>query len=258
MSPELTRDSLDFVFHNAGFVVLADQQTVFTFRLSPDKESSILHKENLQDKTSSTVCLIDKDFFIESLLINHQTNSIYLTGSMINDDKSRVEHYDLATGKLLGSFSLTGANIIMEAVRANRLCFLGCNNACLRVMDVDKAQLVLDAVTTAVGIIFSIEVCEVVNDDSGEVKFVLALAGKVNDYSGGKTDLFDVTELLGASSKHLSHVAPLQTQLDQKDLEIARLKRKFAKKRRKYERELREMDKQMLNMIRLKVHGGLG
>lgn len=240
-------EPLDYVFHNGGFVVLADQDTVLTIRTDRQSDSNFLYKQRLRDKSGSKLFAVDKDFFIETLRIDQQTNSIFLTGSMSTDDKSRVLQYDLASGELLKSFQVAGADIVMEAVCANRLCFLGCNNSLLEVMDLDRVQMVGDSLATAVGIIFSVEICRVAPTGSDSPRFVLALGGKLNDYSGGRTDLFDVSELLATAP------SPPEAQLRRKDLEIYRLRCRLAKQARDHKDELGQLGRQKLKMIQLKV-----
>ena len=192
VKPEFLDQTPMFIANNSG--VYIDGQIVYSIQCDQQNQHQVIVKQNIQTGSSQIVSKLPDNFFVESLLLNKDTQSIFVSGACLEQEKSLLNEYQISTGTLLTSTSYD-AKIVMELLQLKHFCFLGCSDNILKIMDITTRQL--QSVNTALGIIFSMEFCVIPGDNGFRV--VLALGGKMPDYSNQKTDLFDVTALFDVS-----------------------------------------------------------
>ena len=154
-----------------------------------------LCKDNFEDKSSSVIATISNNLFLENIIINEDSNSLLICGSMTDKNQGVIQEYDMSNGNLLYSYLSKDTEIIMELLKKEGFCFVGGSENLLKIMDTDTNKFIIDPIKTSIGIIFQMELCEIKDPNSDVSKIVLALAGKLQDYSNNQTDLFDVTAL---------------------------------------------------------------
>ena len=73
------------------------------------------------------------------------------------------------------------------------MLIVGGSNGCIRVIDTDRMEVIGEVFQTAIGRIMSMQICKV---EKMEVKkYYLNVTGARPDYSEGKTDVFELTNL---------------------------------------------------------------
>ena len=239
---DLVNERVSFIVHNTSFAVLADQQTVLTLEENDDGSAKNLVRQNLRDKTVSVLASLDDDWFPETLLPDEKRDTLLVTGMFDKQHKSRMELRELSSGHLLKVFAFPDVFIVVEALRVHDLVFLGCSDNILKVLDAVRSEIVYDSVKTAIGVDVTMDLCRVVDPQSADAKFVLALGGSMPDYSQGKTDLFDVTQLVRPSG-----------QPSPEDLEIAALEHELSRLDARHRQKMTAIKKRLQDLPRLQV-----
>ena len=190
---------------------MPDQKTLFGVDYNNRKK---LITEDITEKNSKKAVNEHADK-IWNLVYNEFTNTLIAgdyTGKVIEYKRKGAEWEVLKTYPFLGI-----GYIISSFIIGNLVIFGGHNN--IRVVDMEKGEVLGDAFTTAMGWINSIQVCRVeINNDN---KYVLCVSGYSVDYSENKSDIYDITETVmkyANVKKENNEVADLENKL--KDLKV--------------------------------------
>ena len=144
-----------FIANNSGVFIDKDQQTVYSIQCNEQNKNQVISKENLKTNESQIITKIPDNFFVESLLLNEEQKTIIVSGACLEKEQSLVNEYDISTGKLLSSKSFDDTKIVMELLKTNNLCLMGCSDNFLKIMNKTTPEVQIDSVKTALGIIFS-------------------------------------------------------------------------------------------------------
>ena len=82
--------------------------------------------------------------------------------------------------------------MVFSSTRIGNLAVLGGKNGCIRVVDVEKSETIGGPYKTAIGEIFTLQAWK-----ASEV--FLYVGGRDPNYSKGKTDLLNLTEIINKS-----------------------------------------------------------
>ena len=110
-----------------------------------------------------------------------------------NRGSGRVVEYSLSTGKVRRDFGSIFDNEIYVCDVFEDIYFFGGYTDKIGLIDKKSGQMHLDVMETAIGYMYSMDVCRL-GGKSGRV--LLVVTGYYRDYSGCKTDVFDITKIL--------------------------------------------------------------
>ena len=172
--------------------MLSDQKTVLGVHF---KIRNVIFKENIADKHAPLVTYDSSNYRVYSLVVREDNNCFFVGGKAHKQRRGNILQYDLDTGRLLRDFRLVDLQSIMSNCRYHELCFFGTFDHDLIVLDSIKRLQVHQPLRTAIKHIDGLELGVVGLGDTGS-KTLLFVSGRKRDYSRGKTDVFDVTELI--------------------------------------------------------------
>ena len=251
VQPEIVQQqTVYFMVQNSGFAVGSDQQTLFSIRHEADEVDWFVCRQNLQTGGTDKFGRIDHDFLTITMTLDEDRDVLFVIGQNVSAKSVQINKYNPSTGDLIKVLTLPDLSGATNAFLIGNYCLLGCGDHVLKAFDLDTCQSAFDPVAIAVELVYTFELCRVVDSSTAKAQFVLALGGDSPDYSDAKTDLFDVTGLVVASqSEELSRLS----QLSQKNLRIRALEHKIAEARREHRRQLDPMKSLLSGLPQLKV-----
>ena len=130
------------------------------------------------------------DYIITTLVYDEDTGSFYSGDTNGRLFKCKLDKTS-KTFERVKDFGDLGIGYIISSYRFKHFVFFGGILNRIIVLDLSTGELLPRHLETAIGCICSLQVC-VMNHN----KIYLAVSGTSYNYSGDKTDLFDVTDLL--------------------------------------------------------------
>jgi hypothetical protein len=230
---ELSNNDLYCIAGNDGIALFPDQETILSVKADEKTNTQYICKENFKNQTKSKIADISSNFFVQTLFVNKEKNSLLMGGTYFSKLPGRIEEYDLSSGNLIMTYSNLPTLFILSILKIKNFCFCGFSDYVFEILDSEKRELVYQSNETAIGVICSMELCHVFDDKTGEAKYVLALAGSSPDYSNNKSDLFDITGMF----KEDDHEEDIK-ELNRKKREIRKLKENFLKEKKEYLEEI--------------------
>ena len=233
--------SSGFVVHfKNNFVVLDDAEHV----IGVDKEDpSKLILENVENGSILDLGgLKSFDFSILILVYDEESGSMYsgdLNGHII---KHKVDTFNQIRKKVK-YYGHLGIGSIYSSARFMQFVFFGGNKGKIGVLDLSTGKLIPMDIETSIKDIYSLQVCV---KSCNEI--YLAVSGEYPDYSQDKTDLFDLSGLLGNDPiilrKFASEYLNNETSLNQNRSIMSKsyMIRKLTRERDEYKAKFNKME----------------
>ena len=202
--------------HNTSFVyptphslcVLADERTVLGVNRA---DHTNIISVNIVDPSRPGVSYNGNSTNVYVLVANEQNDSL-LAGQILAEayptlcyrwhDRTQVwrrpanlVQYSLSTGQKVRTYEIPLLPLIYSVATLRSVCFLGAAESnCFAVVDSETRQIVHGPTRTAIRDIRHMSVCPV-RRSSSKSRAVLVVCGRNSDFSEGKTDVFEITEL---------------------------------------------------------------
>ena len=197
VAPDAVSELEYFCSKDSAFRVLSDEATVVGVQLSDDKVAA---KEHIVDKSCPVVTYTAGTSTVFTLVVDQHANAL-LAGEETSNQYGRVVQYRLDTGDVAHDYDSLGIGAVLSSARLGNLCFFGGYPCGFAVINTLTHQVVHQPVKTAVGAIDSLTVWTA-SPGTPDAKAVLAVAGRLIDYSADCTDMFDVTQLVLQQGSH--------------------------------------------------------
>ena len=188
IEPIYTSSSKFGVEFENQFVVLDDAKHIIGIDASDPKNLILEDVEN--EKGDKFGWRDSSCYFITNLIYDEDTGSLY-TG----DDDGHLLQFKVHTAnktcERVKDFGDIGIDRIFSSHRFMHFVFFGGSNSKIKILDLSRGELLLGHVETSIKYICSLQVCMKSNK-----QIYLTVSGASFNYSGDKTDLFDLTDLL--------------------------------------------------------------
>lgn len=181
--------------NDSDFFVLSDEATIIGICKS---NCSIVLKQNITDPGQPTITYAAKKSNVTIIAV-HEANNALFAGSTKYFEGQLVQ-FDLTSGQITKQYGDIGISSLKSCTVFNNLCFFGGYNSYkFTVVDLATRQIVHRPVTSATEMINSMTVCKFFNQEA-EQKVLLFISGEDSDYSSNRSDVFDITDLVSATS----------------------------------------------------------
>lgn len=183
ISPQYASCEQYRVVRENGFTVLPDGKTVIAVN---HKNEQFLMAENFAD-VKSPVIVGKHDHLILTVALNRDCGLI-----LVGDSSGRVVQYAITNGiwRIQQVYGDIGVGEVWSSARVNHLVIFGGNTGRFRVIDSRNRRVIKQPVLTAVKCIYSLSICR------RRESVMLAVSGRSYDFSGDKSDLFDLSRLV--------------------------------------------------------------
>ena len=189
--PEFLSQLEYFCGNDSHFCVFSDEVTILGVKFE-DKQTIV--KERISDNNQSIQPYNGNTSEVCTLALD-EANSTFLAGE-INKSKGNVVQYDIQSGRVLRNYGPIGIGHVLANTRLGCFCFFGAwTSKKFTVVNIRIRELVCEPVETCLNSIVSIKIFEIENEPGNKL-YLLTLTGPGFDESGGKNDVFDITELI--------------------------------------------------------------
>ena len=146
--------------------------------------------ENLHDPRSRLIFQANSDY-VTSVYVN-ELKDLLLT-IQGNQGSGRLVEYVLSTAQVLRDYGPILNNELYVCAIFDEFYIFGGYKNTLGFVDKCTKRVHLDKIVTSIGYIYSMTVCRLSGNPQ---KVLLIVVGYYQDYSRGKTDVFDITDLI--------------------------------------------------------------
>lgn len=230
---------LEYYSTNSDFCILSNEMTLLGV-LNNEKQNQVV-KESLLNHEQPVQRYEGNFDTIYTVLLIEDLN-IFLAGEK-NAKQGRIVQYDLHTAQVIKTYSPPRVGFPISCARFKNLCFFGCYGSFSFItIDVVKMEMAHEPVKTSIRDINSITVCEVWRPSEGS-QTILTVSGKFPDFSGGSSDIFDISDLVSKKGVEFYQVIDrFRDENSKLARSVENLKVEFEDKRRELESQLRERE----------------
>ena len=169
------------------------------FKSKPSRFDDNVHKNLVLEKISHGDIISVEHFgvhddTVNSVLVNKRVGAL-----LVGDSEGRLVQYDLSEGRSMlrvqRDYGEIHSGQISCFAALGQFAFIGTFDYVVKVVDMRRRLLLSGSVTTAIQIIYSLQICRVTSN-----KVFLTVTGKNPNYLSGQSDIYDVSIL---SNNHI-------------------------------------------------------
>ena len=177
---------------DSSWHVFSDQATIVGVSLT---NCSTIIRQNIIDHSLPLTIYAANQGKVYTIAVDEPNNTLFAGGEN-NEKTGQVVQYDLGTGQSIKTYFGVGIGSIESSTRAgNLLLFGGFESYKVAIIDSVNRRIVHESINTAIRNIFSMTIFTLF-ESNNQFQILLLCVGEIQMYSNGRTDLFDITELI--------------------------------------------------------------
>lgn len=243
LKPEFVSNMEYYSSTDNDFYVLKDEKTILG--INKNNTRTII-REDITDHSKPIFTYKETKSNIYTLSLNEEADSLVVGEE--NKLEGRVIQYELKSGKLVKDYGPVGiGSVISSKNYQNFFIFGGYKSSKIQIIDSIRKVVLQEPFETAIKIIDSLDFC-ILNPNAPDEQNVLAVAGRQSDYSAGKTDIFDITELIKDSKRRFYEsylFLERENQMLREQIEDLNQRLEKQESEQNYEKKLRDIKRRM-------------